>query len=100
MTAKLMIQEDASFVEGMSPSIQTLESVIAEIAPTNIPVLLVGESGTGKEMFANRVHRLSPHFEGPLARISCASMNTTTFAMALGLIPNGESDMTGSATGT
>ena len=44
---------------GISPAMQTLESVIGEIAPTNIPVLLVGESGTGKEMFANRVHRLS-----------------------------------------
>ena len=29
MTGKLMIQEDASFVGGVSPAIQTLESVIA-----------------------------------------------------------------------
>src|SRR5271169_6047127 len=98
MTTKLMVQEDAGFVGGVSPAIQTLESVIAEIAPTNIPVLLVGESGTGKEMFANRVHRLSPHWEEPLARISCSSMNQATFAMELGLSTGVETDAV--ATGT
>src|SRR5215470_15459739 len=36
------------FVAGLSSAMQALESVMAEIAPTNIPILLVGESGTGK----------------------------------------------------
>ena len=37
----------------------TLESVIGDIARTNIPVLVVGESGSGKQMFAQRIHLLS-----------------------------------------
>ena len=96
----LMVQEDAAFVGGISPAMQTLESVIGEIAPTNIPVLLVGESGTGKEMFAKRVHRLSGHSEEPLARISCAAMNPTTFSGELGLHTNGKSDAAKVAYGT
>jgi len=80
-----MIQEDASWVGGASPAIQTLEGAIAEIAPTNIPVLLVGESGTGKEMFANRIHRLSQHSKRPLTRISCASMNPASLSAELEL---------------
>src|SRR5579863_2889431 len=50
------LEQGRGFVSGMSPAMRTLESVIIEIASTNIPVLLIGESGTGKEMFAQRVH--------------------------------------------
>jgi len=83
-TGGVLIQEDASWIGGASPAIQTLEGVIAEIAPTNIPVLLVGEGGTGKEMFPNRIHRLSQHSERPLTRIACASMNPTALPAELG----------------
>lgn len=95
-----MGREDTNWVAGISPAIQALERVIGEIAPTNLPVLLVGESGTGKEMFANRVHRLSQHYEKPLVRISCASMNPTTFFLELELDPNDRSDAPRSGPGT
>ncbi|MGA2901184.1 MAG: sigma 54-interacting transcriptional regulator [Candidatus Acidiferrales bacterium] len=64
---------------------QTLENVVAEIAPTNIPVLLMGESGAGKEMFARRIHHLSANGDEPLVKIACASMNPANFAGELGL---------------
>ena len=72
---------------GMCPAMQTLENVVSEIAPTNIPVLFVGESGTGKAMFAQRVHRLSSHSQEPLLTISCAAMNSAQLATELGLDP-------------
>jgi two-component system, NtrC family, response regulator AtoC len=84
-TSELVIQGNAGWMPGTSPAIQAIESVIAEVAPTNLPVLLVGESGTGKEMFAKRVYQLSGRCEKPLARISCASMKSATFADELGL---------------
>jgi len=99
-TSGLLIQEDASWVGGASPAIQNLEGVIAEIAPTNIPVLLVGESGTGKEMFANRIHRLSQHSVGPLTRIGCASMNPAALSAELGLDHGTGRDGNGSSHGT
>ena len=64
-TAGVMVSEDWGFVTGMCPAMQTLESVVAEIAPTNIPVLFLGESGTGKAMFAQRLHRLSARCDEP-----------------------------------
>jgi two-component system response regulator AtoC len=85
----LLDQQDTGFLCGISPAMQTLEGVIAEIATTNIPVLLVGESGTGKEIFANRVHRLSGRGEELLVRISCAAMNPTAFAAEIGKNGNG-----------
>ncbi len=85
------MNEESGFVAGMCPAMQTLESVIAEIAPTNIPVLLTGESGTGKEMFAQRIHRLSSRGEASMMKIACASMNSATFSADLGLGTNGNS---------
>ena len=60
------------FVGGTSPAMSTLESVLPEIAATNIPVLLVGECGTGKQMFAHRIHQLSHRSSERLIKISCA----------------------------
>jgi two-component system, NtrC family, response regulator AtoC len=84
--------KDGNFIPGMSPVMLTFEGVLGELAPTNIPVLLVGESGTGKEMFAHRIHRLSKSSQEPLVRIACASMNSTTLSTELGLNPTGNSE--------
>src|SRR5271168_4193846 len=82
-TAGVLVSEDWGFVTGMCPAMQTLESVVAEIAPTNIPVLFLGESGTGKAMFAQRLHRLSARSEEPLVTISCAAMDPTQLSAEL-----------------
>lgn len=79
------LQATLPFVRGMSPAMQTLESVIAEIAATKIPVMLVGESGSGKAMMAQHIHEVSRRDAGGLLKISCASMDATTLASDLGL---------------
>jgi two-component system response regulator AtoC len=94
------LEERQGFVPGMSTSMRTLEGVLAEIALTNIPVLLIGESGTGKEMFANRVHHLSRRSGEPLSRIACASMNSATFAAELGPNAIGHEGVPRAAAGT
>jgi two-component system response regulator AtoC len=81
---------ESSWISGISPSMQALESVVAEIASTDIPVLVVGESGTGKEMLATRVHQLSAHAQEQLRRIPCASINPETLSAELGLNSNGK----------
>jgi DNA-binding NtrC family response regulator len=81
----LLVSEDLGFVTGICPAMQTLENVVAEIAPTSIPVLFVGESGTGKAMFARRVHQLSARSEAPLLAISCAAMNPAQLSSELRL---------------
>jgi two-component system response regulator AtoC len=96
----LMLQEAPGWITGASAAMQTLEGVISEIAPTDIPVLLVGESGTGKEMFANRIHRLSRRCDEPLVRVSCVSTNAEAFAAELGLNPGDRRESRNSAAGT
>ncbi len=46
-------------------------------APLNRPVLVVGERGTGKELIAERLHRLSTRWGGPLVTMNCAALPET-----------------------
>jgi two-component system, NtrC family, response regulator AtoC len=96
----LMTNEETGFVSGLSPAMRTVESVVTEIASTDIPILLVGESGTGKEIFAKRVHSLSRRNGKPLLRIPCASMNPTTLIATLGLSTNGQNGADTEGSGT
>jgi two-component system, NtrC family, response regulator AtoC len=63
------------FVCGHATSLQSLNALVAEIAKTDIPVLLVGESGTGKEVYARLLHQLSGLGEASLKKVSCASLD-------------------------
>ena len=41
------------------------------------PVLVIGERGTGKELIAERIHRLSPLWSGPMIVMNCAALPET-----------------------
>lgn len=71
LSQALLSSSDGTFVPGDSLAIQSLNSMVGEIARTNIPVLLMGESGTGKEVYGRMIHRLSKHGHTPLRKISC-----------------------------
>ena len=62
------------FVYGVSPTIQTVNAMAAEIAGTDIPVLILGESGSGKDAYARFIHRLSANRELRLQKIDCATL--------------------------
>ncbi len=70
----LALATDAGFVRGCSRAIQEVNTVVGEIAGTDIPVLLTGESGTGKEVYARLIHRLSKHAHLPLKKVSCRAV--------------------------
>jgi len=72
-----------SFVRGLSSTIEALNSLVEEIARTNIPVLLMGESGTGKEVYGRLIHRLSKHSHRPLKKVSCRAVEQGEFLAVL-----------------
>lgn len=39
------------------------------------PLLLVGERGSGKELLAERIHFLSPRWDGPFVKVNCAALS-------------------------
>jgi two-component system response regulator AtoC len=52
----------------------SLNAMIAEVAHTEIPVLVLGESGTGKDAYASLIHRLSANCNLPLKKINCSGV--------------------------
>ncbi len=51
--------------------------MVAEIAPTGIPVLIMGECGTGKDAYARLIHRLSQKTEAAFHKINCAALESS-----------------------
>ena len=63
-----------SGILGESESIQEVLQTIAQIAPTDISVLLTGESGTGKEIVAKALHKASRRRFGPMVTVNCGAI--------------------------
>lgn len=76
-----------SFAEWTSPAMRLIESVVGDIAPTDIPVLLTGERGTGKEVVALQIHRRSRRRDCPFIKLQCGSLTPEGFDRVLP--PNG-----------
>jgi len=65
---------DNGFVYGQSEAIRPVNTMIGEIAQTDIPVLLNGESGTGKDVYGKLIHQLSRQRELPLSKLNCTML--------------------------
>lgn len=70
------MKQDVQFI---GQSVAFLDSVerASRAAALNRPVLVIGERGTGKELVAERLHRLSPRWDGPLVTMNCAALAET-----------------------
>jgi len=64
----------ASGIVGRSAAMLSVFKMVARIARSTAPVLVLGESGTGKELVARSVHAHSPRGGGPFVAVSCAAM--------------------------
>ncbi len=58
------IKELETWILGSSPAMQSVRSIIAEVADTKANVMIYGASGTGKELVATAVHKLSSRCKG------------------------------------
>src|SRR5579864_33226 len=67
-------QPGNGFVEGVSPSMCTVESVIRELAQSEVPVLLLAERGVGKHTTAQRIHELSRRSSHPFRALRCSTL--------------------------
>ncbi len=59
---------------GESRGLKEVYSLIAQVAPTSLAVLICGESGTGKELAAETIHLSSPRAARPFIRVNCAAL--------------------------
>ncbi|WP_236893130.1 sigma-54 interaction domain-containing protein [Desulfoluna limicola] len=67
-------QATAEVMVGGDTGLREVRSMVAQVAPTDTPVLLLGETGTGKEVVAAEVHKLSSRSAAPLIRLNCGAI--------------------------
>ncbi|MGA8617751.1 MAG: sigma 54-interacting transcriptional regulator [Candidatus Sulfotelmatobacter sp.] len=72
------------FVEGVSPSMRSVEAVMLEVAQSEVPVLLLAEPGAGKKATARRVHELSRRAGQQFRVVSCATFMSVKVAGSSG----------------
>ena len=68
---------------GNSPAMQQLRKTIAEVAPSDVTVLIEGESGAGKELVAQALHAASPRRAEPFVPVDCCTLQESLFESEL-----------------
>jgi len=86
------------YISGISAEMQPVQRLISEIAPTDIPVLLLGESGTGKEVAAMQIHSLSQYQGLCFVKVACSTVMPESLESHFG--PSANGDKNGDRTGT
>jgi transcriptional regulator with GAF, ATPase, and Fis domain len=64
-------------IVGSDFGLKAVMSMVQQVAPRKIPVLLLGETGTGKELIANAIHYSSPRKDGPFIKVNCGAIPET-----------------------
>lgn len=59
---------------GNGAAMQVVKRMIAQVAETDVNVLILGESGTGKEVVARNLHNLSTRSEQPFIPVNCGAI--------------------------
>src|SRR6266568_4245317 len=59
---------------GTTGALDSAIDIAAQVAPTDLSVLINGESGTGKEVFPKIIHQLSTKKHGPYIAVNCGAI--------------------------
>ncbi|PKQ69085.1 sigma-54 dependent transcriptional regulator [Labilibaculum manganireducens] len=59
---------------GASGVLESVNSMIDKVAPTDARVLITGPNGTGKELVAHRIHEQSNRSKCPFVEVNCAAI--------------------------
>ncbi len=70
------MEREAQFIGQSGAFLDAVERA-SRAAPLRRPVLVIGERGTGKELIAERLHRHSNRWSGPLVTMNCAALPET-----------------------
>ncbi len=67
--------EGPSILVGNHPQMAHVLQLIATVAPTDSPVLILGETGTGKELAARTIYMQSRRASGPFIPVNCGALS-------------------------
>jgi len=69
-----VVPPPSSGIIGRSAAMLEVYKLVARVARSTAPVLVLGESGTGKELVARSLHQQSGRAAGPFVALSCAAL--------------------------
>jgi DNA-binding NtrC family response regulator len=74
--AQLPLHPSSSFhgIIGVAPSMRALTAKVAQLADSDVTVLIQGETGSGKERVAEALHLAGRRAAGPLYVVDCGSL--------------------------
>jgi transcriptional regulator of acetoin/glycerol metabolism len=75
-TAPMLDKKEALAVSTMIPAHEPALASFAQVARSNVPILLLGESGTGKEVLARAAHSISGR-RGGFVPVNCGGLPET-----------------------
>jgi hydrogenase-4 transcriptional activator len=61
-------------IVGADGGLRDVMERIDQVAPTDVPVLILGETGSGKEVLARAIHKRSRRAAGPVVRVNCGAI--------------------------
>ncbi len=76
-TRQALLQRASAELIGESPAMERVRELIAEVAPTEVTVLIQGETGCGKELVARAIHAVSRRARGRFVAVNCAAIPET-----------------------
>lgn len=74
LSAQLAAQMSPPLLDSRAPAMRQCLQLVAQVAPTDLPVLLEGETGAGKGVLAAHLHGLSARASGPFLTLNCGAL--------------------------
>jgi hydrogenase-4 transcriptional activator len=74
LRSRLERQDIVETIVGADGGLREVNERIAQVASTDVPVLVMGETGTGKEVVARSIHARSGRSKGPMVCVNCGAI--------------------------